>query len=619
MRDQKALLIVVLAVAVSTAALAQAQGRAGADWPHWRGPDRTGVTPETSGWDQGAWPPLVLWTRQVGAGATSPIMADGLVYVMGWADDADTIYCIDLASGQDVWTRSYRCPSYGRYHQGDEGHYLGPSSTPEYDAETGYLYTVGLDGDLNCWDARDGGAHVWGVNLYDAYHVPQRPAVAGVLRDYGYTSSPLVHGDWVIAEVGSPEGTLMAFDRRSGALKWVSECTSPAGHTGGLVPITVQGVSCVAVLTAEGLLVARADPGHEGQTAAMYDWQTQGAANIPTPAALDDCIIISTSYNVHKTARLKVSLEGATPVWESQYFTRVASPVIHQGRVYLASQRLRCLDYETGALVWEGDSVRDDASCIVSGDGRLIVFTSGNLHLVESAERSSGEYRHLATANGPDRGASWPHVAAGGGRLLAKDVAGNLSCLHLTGETGVAAEVRPAGPVAVTTFASDGAKPDWGGNWGVWPQVEGCQGEATWVAEDAEGGAGGSMRVTYDIGAEPRSFSMWLAPGRDVNLSAYDRFVIWAKGDVPSFTLVVKDRSADPDGKTDAGIADLLVTGVTGQWQRFELPFADLVPRVVGAAIDWHAINHVGVAMVADRNAPSGTLQVDDLRALPLD
>jgi hypothetical protein len=177
----------------------------------------------------------------------------------------------------------------------------------------------------------------------------------------------------------------------------------------------------------------------------------------------------------------------------------------------------------------------------------------------------------------------------------------------------------PAAPAALTvsSFASDGAKPDWGGDWGLWPQVEGCGGEATWVAEDAEGGEGGSMVVKYDIGAEPRSFSMWFAPGRNVNLSAYDRFVIHARGDVPSFTLVVKDRSADPTGKTDTGIADLLVTGVTGQWQRFELPFADLLPRVAGTAIDWHAVNHVGVAMMADRNATSGTLQVDGLAALP--
>ncbi|MGD9498348.1 MAG: hypothetical protein AB7Y46_18795, partial [Armatimonadota bacterium] len=174
----------------------------------------------------------------------------------------------------------------------------------------------------------------------------------------------------------------------------------------------------------------------------------------------------------------------------------------------------------------------------------------------------------------------------------------------------------PPPPLRIFSFAAEGADPDWGGDWGLWPQAEGCGGEATWVAEDAEGGKGGSMRVTYDIGADPRSFSMWFAPGRNVDLSAYDRFVIYARGQVPSFTLVVKDRTSDPEGATDAGIADCVVTGVTGEWRRFELPFDRFVPRVAGAGIDWRAINHIGVAMIAGRNATSGTLQVDNLSAV---
>ncbi len=153
-----------------------------------------------------------------------------------------------------------------------------------------------------------------------------------------------------------------------------------------------------------------------------------------------------------------------------------------------------------------------------------------------------------------------------------------------------------AGAVMVFSFPAEDADPDWGGDWGLWPQVEGCRGQETWVAEDAEGGAGGSMRIAYDIGADPHSFSMWFAPDSPVDLSAYDRFVIWAKGDVPSFTLVVKDSTADPEGANDVGIADLLVTGVTGRWQRFELPFADFVPRVAGSA--WRAPPSTGAPSI---------------------
>lgn len=209
----------------------------------------------------------------------------------------------------------------------------------------------------------------------------------------------------------------------------------------------------------------------------------------------------------------------------------------------------------------------------------------------------------LSFNSGTDR---WPELWIGSAPALPGDY--DVASNRLTNP--------PPPPLSIFSFARDGARPDWGGTSGLWPQVEGCGGEAVWVAEDAEGGPGGSMRITYDIGAQPHSFSLWFDPGRTVDLSGCDRFVIYARGDVPSFTLVVKDSSADPDGATDVGIADLVITGVTDRWQRFEPRFAEFVPRVAGGAIDWGAIKHVGVAMIGDRNAVSGMLQVDNLRAV---
>ena len=176
----------------------------------------------------------------------------------------------------------------------------------------------------------------------------------------------------------------------------------------------------------------------------------------------------------------------------------------------------------------------------------------------------------------------------------------------------------PPPPLAIFTFPKQDAKPDWGGDWGLWPQVERCMGTATFVpGEDAEGGAGGSTRIEYTIEGEPRTFSMWFAPGRTMDLSAYDRFVMYARGEVPSFTIVVKDATSDEAGETETGIADYVVTGLTAKWRRFELPLSSFIPREQGGSIDWGSINHVGVALMTPYNALSGSLQVDNLRALP--
>jgi len=404
------------------------------DWPHWRGPGRSDITSEDSGWDAGAWPlDDPAWTLNVDRGASSPIIVDDRVFVMGWRDGQDTVYCLDAASGAQVWRRSYPCPQYGRHHQGDEGAYDGVSSTPEYDAATGWLYTLSTDGDLNCWDVRAGGERRWSLNLYGAFAVPKRPEVGGAWRDYGYTSSPLVYGDWVIVEVGDDEGTLMAFDKASGERRWTSECADPAGHTGGPVPITVEGLPCVAALTLRGLLVARLDPGHEGETVATHPWQTYFANNVATPAVHGDEVILSSGYNVNRMAKLKIAASGVTEVWSTPLISKVCSPIIRGGHVYFAWGKLRCLDFETGEQRWEGGAFRDDSSCLFTGDGRLIVFGSRTLALVESADRSPEGYHELSAKTGVGSAETWPHVALANGRLYAKDREGNLYCFALGG------------------------------------------------------------------------------------------------------------------------------------------------------------------------------------------
>jgi len=404
-----------------------------ADWPHWRGPDRNDTTAEDSGWDRGAWPlGDPAWTAQVGIGGTSPIVAGGHVYVMGWSEGAETVLSLDAATGREVWRQSYACPEHPRYHKGDESLYGGPSSTPEFDAETGYLYTLSTDGDLNCWDTGDGGRRVWGGNLYDQYGVPRRPNVGGDQRDYGYVTSPLVYGDWLIVEVGSGQGTLLAYDKRTGAGAWASECTDPAGHCAGMVLMDVGGVSCVGTLTLHRFLLARLDPGHEGETLATWDWQTDFANAIPSPAVAGESVILSAGYNTSRTERVRFTPAGPELVWKiTGRFTKVCSPVVYNDCVYFAWQKLRCFDLATGQQRWEGGSFGDDASCLVTADGRIIVFGHKRIVLAESADRSPDAYTELSARAGAGSGYCWPHLAMAEGRIYVKDAKGSLMCYGL--------------------------------------------------------------------------------------------------------------------------------------------------------------------------------------------
>ncbi len=451
--------LAVLWLALPAAPCAGAGPPDGEDWPHYRGPNRSGIVESPSGWRGDTWPVgEPLWSVEIGQGSTSPTVVGGRVYVMGWRDGRDRLVCLDLARGSVLWEVSYPCPRYGRHATGDQGLYSGVTSTPEFDPATGLVYTLSIDGHLNCWSTRDRGRNVWGLNLYDRYGMTRRPKIGrSGRRDYGYTSSPLVHGETLVVEVGSPQGCLMGFDKRTGRRLWVSECRDPAGHTAGPVPITLQGVPCATVLTLHHLLVVRLDAGHEGETVGTVEWETEFANNIASPAVHGNSVLVTSGYNQTAIARFRASLRGLEELWRKPYCSKVATPVVAEGRVWWAWRKVHCLDFESGELLGTGGRHTGDAgSCILTGDGRLIVWAHrGDLLLVE-ARGSRGEIgKELAHRSYRRRDDVWPHAVLAGSRLLLKDRWGRIDCLPL----GQAAEAV-ALDREVPTMKPDGTAQD---------------------------------------------------------------------------------------------------------------------------------------------------------------
>ena len=329
--------------------LATVQFSLAADWPHWRGEARNGVVAEPSGWDGKNWIKGELWRRSVGEGSATPLVVGDRVFLTGWNGNQDSVICVSADTGQEIWKQTYSSPKYGRFALGDQGFYSGACATPEYDSDSKLLFTLSIDGDLNAWDTTTEGRRKWSLNIYDRYGAKQRPEVAKrrrTRRDYGYTTSPLVIKNQVIVEVGGNKGNLVAFDKNTGKELWTSANRDEAGHTGGPVPMTVQGVSCVAVLTLRNLVVSRIDGSRAGQTVATFPWTTDFGNNIPTPAVFGDSVIVTSSYNHKSMCRVRVTLRGATKVWENiEIQSAVCSPVIHEGRIYWAWRGVHCADF----------------------------------------------------------------------------------------------------------------------------------------------------------------------------------------------------------------------------------------------------------------------------------
>ncbi|MDF1850543.1 MAG: PQQ-binding-like beta-propeller repeat protein [Verrucomicrobiales bacterium] len=404
-----------------------------ADWPHWRGENRNGVIAGDSGYEEGKeWLPIKAdWSFEAGEGSTSPLVVGDQVFVMGWKDSAEWLHALDLATGKKKWGQSYPAPKHGRFAAGDQRRYGGTTATPEFDPTTGLLFTLGCDGALRAWDPSNSGTLIWQKNLYDEYAVEQRPKIGGGLRDYGYTSSPLIVENQLIVEVGAKSGTLIAFDPKTGKELWTSEYNRPAGHTGGPVPITIDEVPCVACLALYDLIVVRVDKGNEGKTLATHAWESDWANNILTPAVLGNEVLIS-SYHTHRAIRkVRVAKGKAEKVWEELFASHVGSPVVAGGKIYFAGRRLYCLDWDTGEMEWEGGMFGDGASLVYTADDRLLAYGGDcSLVLVDGFPNSPEDYRELskisgATSGGP--GDAWCHVTVAGDWVLCKNRMGQVT------------------------------------------------------------------------------------------------------------------------------------------------------------------------------------------------
>jgi len=112
-----------------------------ADWPVWRGPNKTGVSSEKLAGTQ----VKELWKAQIGLGFASFTVADARVFTSGHADGQDTVFCFDAASGKPVWKHSYKAELGDKYYEG------GTSAGPVIEGDK--AWHVSRWGDLICFEA----------------------------------------------------------------------------------------------------------------------------------------------------------------------------------------------------------------------------------------------------------------------------------------------------------------------------------------------------------------------------------------------------------------------------------------------------------------------------------
>lgn len=197
MRKQAIFLALTIITAAATALAA--------DWPQFRGPNRSGVAAE--GGLITAWPaegPKMLWSyKGLGAGFASVSVVDGLIYTTGVEDKSEYVYAFDL-NGQLKWKKD--CGP------GWTGQYPGSRTTPTIDGDR--LYVMSGHGRITCFQARTG-QQIWQVDTF-AVH-------GGRNITWGIAESVLIDGRKVICTPGGPDASVVALDKTTGETIWTSK------------------------------------------------------------------------------------------------------------------------------------------------------------------------------------------------------------------------------------------------------------------------------------------------------------------------------------------------------------------------------------------------------------
>ena len=390
-----------------------------ADWPQWRGPQRTGISVETGLLK--AWPaagPKLLWqVKELGAGYSTPAVVGECLYLLNNRGlDEEFVQALGVADGKVIWT----VPLGKVGNPNQQPPYPGARSTPTVVGDV--LYALSSDGDLACLETTSGKVR-WKKSL--------RAQFGGQPGEWAYSESPLVDGDLLVTAPGGPGSALVALNRHTGELVWKSAVpgNEKAAYSSPVV-VETGGVRQYVTFLDKGIVGVEAKT---GRFLWRYDQTARNSpANIPTPIAHDGYVYSSTGRGGGGLVRLKVDGEKVTvePIYAATRLpSSIGGSVLVNGYLYgTTSAGLMCVEFTTGTVKWHERGV--GAGSVAYADGNLYVHgENGQVALVEATPEAYREKGRFTPPGQPDRGRSqaWAYPAIANGRLYIHDF-GTLWC-----------------------------------------------------------------------------------------------------------------------------------------------------------------------------------------------
>ena len=403
-----------------------------ADWPQWRGPDRSGtwyngphvehLSPERV---------LKIWDVPVGSGYSGPTVATGRVYVMDYMGGAERINCLDAIDGEMVWSHSYPV-SYS------VGYPTGPRASVLINQ--GKAYSWGTMGHLHCMDAATGKV-VWKVDAVEQYR--SRVPI------WGMASNPILVDDLLVVQLAGTGGACMvAFQKDTGEEAWRS-LEDEASYA---APVLIRQAGQQVLVCWTGESITGLDPKNGAVYWSLPFQPLQMIMNVADPVYDPPYLFLSAFFDGSILVKLGQQTTSAELVYHRHgqderntdaLHCCISTPLIRDGYVYGIGSygETRCLDLGTGDRIWENLSLvpRErwaNVHLVRQGDQVWGFNETGELLLgkfTPDGYQDKGRVRVIDPVKispNPRNGVTWSHPAFAGNHIYVRSDS-RLVCIEI--------------------------------------------------------------------------------------------------------------------------------------------------------------------------------------------
>ncbi len=316
-----------------------------------------------------AWPtdgPSILWScAGLGQGFSSPVFANGKIYVNGMMEGQAVLIVLDL-NGKEL-----QRINYGKEF---EASYPGCRSTPTVVGDLAYLLTG--NGKLVCLDLKTT-KPVWEKDLFTQ--------MDGANITWGVTESLLVDGEKLFCTPGGKTNNVMALNRLTGETIW---------NCYGLGELSAYCTPLLVKLPTRQLLVTHT-AGHVlgidatiGKLLWSYEHPNQWSVHPNTPIYSDGGLFTFSGYG-QGGEKYRLSEDGSsiTKEWTIKSFdSRMGGAVLINGFLYGSGDSDRswqCIDFKTGQQKYTSTTMAKGA--VIAANNQLIGYTEkGELFMAEA-------------------------------------------------------------------------------------------------------------------------------------------------------------------------------------------------------------------------------------------